>query len=72
MKIEDFMSADFAKVGALVSRLVDEAKNLGVYVPFYGGGMIFGGAGVQRKRQLLHPATPHYPFPRGKFHTRVG
>ena len=23
-----------------------------------------------RKCQLLHPATPHYPFPRGKFHTR--
>ena len=22
------------------------------------------------KCQLLHPATPYYPFPRGKFHTR--
>ena len=24
---------------------------------------------VQGKCQLLHPATPYYPFPRGKFHT---
>ena len=24
----------------------------------------------QGKCQLLHPATPYYPFPRGKFHTR--
>ena len=23
-----------------------------------------------RKGQLLHPATPYYPFPRGKFHTK--
>ena len=28
------------------------------------------GPGGQSKCQLLHPATPHYPFPRGKFHTR--
>ena len=26
--------------------------------------------GVLRKRQLLHPAPPYYPFPRGNFHTR--
>ena len=26
--------------------------------------------GKQRKRQLPHPAPPHYPFPGGKFHTR--
>ena len=25
---------------------------------------------TQGKCQLLHPATPYYPFPRGKFHTR--
>ena len=25
---------------------------------------------LQGKFQLLHPATPYYPFPRGKFHTR--
>ena len=29
-----------------------------------------GGAGFHRKCQLLHPATPYYPFPREKFHTR--
>ena len=25
---------------------------------------------AQGKCQLLHPAPPYYPFPRGKFHTR--
>ena len=33
-------------------------------------GYCYAGAANQRKCQLLHPATPYYPFPRGKFHTR--
>ena len=32
--------------------------------------LYYFGQQVQRKRQLLHPATPYYPSPRGKFHTR--
>jgi len=30
----------------------------------------FPSATSQGKCQLLHPATPYYPSPRGKFHTR--
>ena len=56
-----------------VTRIVDQSPNgnhLDVFPQGWNGHLTPKDSGVLRKCQLLHPATPYYPFPRGKFHTR--
>ncbi|CAE8729923.1 unnamed protein product [Polarella glacialis] len=66
LKVEDYMSNDFAAIDALVTQLIGEEKFSAQALLYYGGGMVFGGQPVVPDGRWGCPKKhcPHskYPF----------